>query len=102
LASFSSVVRTHVEEALSHNLDKGKLDLKTFDAKHPADPRIDGTEVGPLEALAGNAAQRAELDATNNKGGELSLLISKLFPAKFTTFSVLPIKFLRKKFTTFW
>jgi hypothetical protein len=67
LASFSAAVRAHVEEAVAHNLDKGKLDLKTFDAKFSADLKIDGAEVGALEALIGNAAQRAEIEATNNR-----------------------------------
>ena len=55
------------EEALSHNLDKGKLDLKTFDAKFPADLEIGGTAVGALDPVTGNAAARLEIEAANAK-----------------------------------
>ena len=46
LAFFSGAAKAHVEEALTQNLDRGKLDLKVFDEKHAADLKINGHAIG--------------------------------------------------------
>ena len=84
LAFFSGAAKAHVEESLTQNLDRGKLDLKVFDEKHAADLKVNGHATGALEAVTGNAGARAEIEVANVKKrravfAHLELYSSKIY-----------------------
>ena len=72
LALYINAMDAHVEASLTKAMEAKALDLSHLDSSYDAKLEVDGTELGDLEELKGNAGEKAAIEVRNYRRRRLS------------------------------